>query len=367
MRAALIFFAAVLTLVQYSLGEEPAVSVAVARPDSTPSSLERLQFSDDDLPSLEKDPAGPSEIDESALREGFNYAKGTRRAAHGDSKALKKFFEVAQHADGAAAESIGGVPTVVYHILGDEKFAAFLAAEPLSYQAMVRNIILGDGRIPSIGADLQRNFPKTSELLFRREIVAWFSPDGRYAIHKLFSDPLPLMGSKVERAELIEKETGRVLVDLTSVDIGVGAERQGEVLWAPDSKRFAYLSCDLTEGTGNLFSKPRAPLQKKQTVVYQVLGDSFARVELPFAEVPGRGSDTELSDAVLGHDYIEPVRWHKPTVLVLNRHEYYEKLVPMLVGQEKFDTIHPFSRSYQITARIAADGKATLAWKRQQY
>jgi hypothetical protein len=366
MRAALIILATALAVAQYSLGEERPVSEAPAKSDSTPSELARLHFSEEDLPSLEKDPAGPSEIDESARRHGFNYATGTRRAAHGDTKALKKFFEVAYDADGAAAESIGGMPTAVYHVLGDEKFAAFLAAQPLSYQAMVRNIILRDGAIPSIGPYLQRNFPKTSELLFRREILAWLSPDGRYAIRKVFSDPLPLQGSKVERAELIEKKTGRVLVDLTSVDIGTGAERQGEVLWAPDSKRFAYLSCDLTEGSGNLFTNPRLPLQRKQTAVYQVSGDSFARIDLPFAEVPGRESDTELTGAVLGHDYIEPVRWEKPTILVLKRHEYYEKLIPMLVGQQKFDTIHPFARSYRITARIGADGKATLAWKLRQ-
>ena len=87
----------------------------------------RLHFTEKDLPTREKDPAGASEIEQFARGRGLNYAAVTRRAARGDAKALKQFFSLAQDADGAAAESIGGVPTVVYHILGDEKFAKFLA------------------------------------------------------------------------------------------------------------------------------------------------------------------------------------------------------------------------------------------------
>ena len=67
-------------------------------------------------------------------RLGFDYAAETRRASRGDAKALQRFFQLAQEADGAAAESITGVPTVVYHLLGDEKFARFLAAQSLADQ-----------------------------------------------------------------------------------------------------------------------------------------------------------------------------------------------------------------------------------------
>ena len=80
----------------------------------------RLYFTEKDLPTREKDPAGESEIEQFASGRGLKYAAVTRRAARGDGKALKQFFSLAQDADGAAAESIGGVPTVVYHILGDE-------------------------------------------------------------------------------------------------------------------------------------------------------------------------------------------------------------------------------------------------------
>ena len=154
-----------------------------------------------------------------------------------------------------------------------------------------------------------------------------------------------------------------MLCDLTPDDIGTGAQREGEALWAPDSKRVACLSSDLTQQRGNLFSTPRPAPHKKQTAVYQLSGDLFTRVELPLGEVPGRESDTELERAILGHEYIEPIRWQKPNVLVLERHEYYETLKPTAIGDVKFESIHTLSRWYQITATIDPGGKTTLAWK----
>ena len=79
--------------------------------------------------------------------------------------------------------------------------------------------------------------------------------------------------------------------------------------------------------------------------------------------MPGRDSDTELERAILGHEYTEPSRWQKPNVLVLERHEYYEKLKPMVVGNQTFNTIGTLSRWYWITATITTEGKATLTWK----
>ncbi len=316
----------------------------------------RLHFTEKDLPALEKDPAGPSEIDEVAQRYGFHYARDTRRAARGDFKALKKFFEVAEAADGAAAESISGMPTVVYHLVGDEKFAAFLAAQSLPYRMMVRNRALGDE------AYLSRHFPLTARICFQKEMVDWSSPNGLYAIRKVFSDER-LAGSRVARAELIEKKSGRVLYDLTPDDIGTGAQREGEALWSPDSKRVACLSSDLSVDQGNLFSTPRPAPLRKQTAVYQLAGDSFARVELSLGKVPGRENDAELKDAIPGHEYTEPERWQKPNVLLLTRHEYYRKMMPTKVDNITFDSIHDLARWYEITATIAPDGTARVAWK----
>jgi hypothetical protein len=339
------------------------VTLASGKSGWIPVSRVRLYFTEKDLPIDEKDPAGLSEIDEFARGRGFRYARDTRRAARGDTKALKQFFLLAQHADGAAAESISGMPTVVLHILGDEKFANFLSTQPLPFRMMVRNRILYDGLIYPVSLYLSRHFPQTAQLLFRREMVDWPSPNGLYAIRKIFSNELELGGSKVVRAELIEKKTGRVLCDLTSDDIGTGAQREGEALWSPDSKRVACLSIDLTQQQGNLFSTPRPTPLRKQTAVYQLSGDAFARVDLPLSEVPGRESDTELERAILGHEYTEPIRWQKPNVLFLERHEYYEVMKPTEVEGIKFESIHTLSRWYRITATIAPDGKATVAWK----
>jgi hypothetical protein len=58
------------------------------------------------------------------------------------------------------------------------------------------------------------------------------SPDDRYVIHKVFSSEMELSGSKLVRAELIEKETGRVLCVLTRDDIGTrgAARRRGHLV-----------------------------------------------------------------------------------------------------------------------------------------
>ena len=323
----------------------------------------RLQFTEKDLPSTEKDPAGLSEIDQSARAHGFNYATGTRRAARGDFKLLKKFFQLARDVDGAASESFGDMPTVVYHLLGDEKFAQFLGAQPLAYRMMVRNRISHEGYPVPASEYLSRHFPRTTQLLFRREIVDWPSPNDQFAIRKTFSSDVELAGSKVERAELIEKKSGRVLCDLTAEDIGTGAEREGEALWSPDSQRVACLSSDLPQQPGNAFDNPSRPILRKQTAVYQRTGDSFTRVDLSLGQAPGHAADKELEGAKTEHIFTEPVRWRKPNVLVLRRHEYYRKMMPRVIENVKFDSIEDLARQYEITISFAPDGKAEVVWQ----
>ena len=191
----------------------------------------------------------------------------------------------------------------------------------------------------------------------------WPSPNGRYAIRKVFSDEFALSDSKVTRAELIEKESGKVLCDMTADDIGWGRDREGVVLWSPDSKRFAYMSAWLKQSPGKFSDVPPPVPQKKQTVVYQLAGESFAKVDLLIGEAPGRGKDEELTGAVLRHEYTEPIRWAKPDVLILQRHEYYQKFKPIMSGGVKFESIHDLGRLYQITATIRPDGKTTVVWK----
>lgn len=335
------------------------VTLASAKTGWLALSRVRLFYDARDLP--KKDPAGLSEIDEAARRLGFDYVKVTRLASQGDPKALKQFFTLAREADGAAAESLTSIPTVVYHLLGDAKFAKYLSAQPLSYQGTVRNIIVGDGQLPPTTLYLQRHFPETTKLLFPSEIVAWPSPNGRYVIRKVFSDPFDLRASKITRAELIEKKTGQVLLDMTAEDIGKGADREGKILWSPDSKRFASLSGAFNEQQRNLFGEPGQIPHKKQTAVYQVTGDAWTRVELSFDKVPGRERDTELKGAMLGHDYIEPVRWQKPNVLRLTRHEYFEVKKP--IDQSTLESIVGVGRWHWIIVTISPEGQAKLAWE----
>jgi hypothetical protein len=156
---------------------------------------------------------------------------------------------------------------------------------------------------------------------------------------------------------LIEKSTGKVVLDLTAEDIGTGSEREGNILWAPDSKRFAYLSMNLQVAEGNLFAKPSPPPMKKQTAVYEEAAAGFAKIDLPLSEPPGRKEDPELKTAVVGHEYIQPVRWKKPNVLILQRHDYYRSLHPD-------GTITDVGRLWEITVTFAADGKPDVKWKR---
>ena len=74
---------------------------------------------------------------------------------------------------------------------------------------------------------------------------------------------------------------------MTESDIGKGGwNRDGDVLWAPDSKRFAYFSSDLTPG--------RAGGLREQTAIFQLTGQPFGKVELSFAEKPGIEGDAKL-------------------------------------------------------------------------
>jgi hypothetical protein len=101
--------------------------------------------------------------------------------------------------------------------------------------------------------------------------------------------------------------------------------------------------------------------QRKQLAVYQVAGESFAKVDIPLIEVPGREKDEELIGAVLGmNTHTEPVRWAKRDVLILERHEYYQKIRPASVEGVKSNESHSFDRLYQITATISRTEK--LRW-----
>jgi len=301
------------------------------------------------------------EIASQAKGHGVDYNKTLLRASEGNLKALTQFFSLAQFMDGAAAEGYFPEAWELFHVVGDKTLAKFVRGLPLADQVGVRGTLIGGMSEEEFanGADvdyLQRYFPETTKILFRGEIVDWTSPDGRYSIRKTFTDPLDLAESKVSHAELIEKATGQTLCDLTNADIGVGGAREGSVLWSPDSKRFAYVASDLSHAWG-LFRKAAVPPQKTQTTVYQNSDKSFTKIDLPFDQPPGKENDPEIKGAVMGHEFVTPVRWADANTLILERHDYYERLMPLS------GSIHGLARLYQITVSFKDDGTANTSWK----
>ena len=299
----------------------------------------RFFYEEKDLPAKH----GPNdELGLYGQAHGFVYARVARGAAKGDPEAMKKYFAITD-TDGAAAEEHGIVLSIVVHLLGDNRFAAFLEKQPLAYQLAARNEFTGhDTTYPFNTIEyLRRHFPKTSKVLFRREIVDWASPDGNFAIRKVIANEFSLQDSKVERAELIEKKTSKVLVDLSQDDRGRGADREGKVFWAPDSKRFAYYSKTADEG---------------RAVVYQrdETSGEFQRVELPIETMPGADRDPELKDAKRGHSFAEPTNWTEPNVLLIERHDYFE------VKRQPYNSIHGIGRLYHITLEINEDATAAV-------
>jgi len=281
-----------------------------------------------------------------AKRHGVDYYKTLVRASEGNLKALAQFFSLAESMDGGAAEGYFPDAWGLFHVVGDKTLAKFVSELPLADQVGVRGTLIAglseEEFANGAGVDyLQRYFPETTKLLFRGEIVDWTSPDGRYSIRKTFTNPLDLTDSKVSHAELIEKATGQTIGDLTNADVGVGAHREGSVLWSPDSKRFAYVVSDL----------------RTQTTVYQISGNSLAKVNLPLDQPPGKESDPEIKGAVMGHEFVSPVRWANANTLILERNDDYEKLtIPAR-------PVPGFARLYEITASFKDDGTAATSWK----
>ncbi|HEU5240224.1 MAG TPA: tetratricopeptide repeat protein, partial [Pyrinomonadaceae bacterium] len=119
----------------------------------------------------EKDlPKGPEdsgeEIDEQTRTQGVNYYEVTRAAARGDKKALKTFFTLGL--DGAAAEThITSIVEVVIHLVGDDKFAAFLREQPPEFrQGITGGWELGTFSPFDPKEYFRQHFPKSAKILF---------------------------------------------------------------------------------------------------------------------------------------------------------------------------------------------------------
>ena len=278
------------------------------------------------------------DIDRQARQHGIDYYETTQGAVRGDVEARKRFFQIAEFADGGGAEGHEEVLRVVLHLIGDDALAAFLQSQPVSSRISVRTSLWNVTWPFRSTGYLQRHFPKTAKIFFRRELTDWPSPDGTYAVHKVFSNEYADSDSTVTRAELIEKASRRVLKDFSSDDEGAGMEREGQILWTDDSQRFAAYSCAQLSG---------------HTTVYQIAGDQVQTVALPVDDPPGRSTDAELKGAKHIHTFIEPVRWTTPTILEVYRHDYFQ-------STDATRATRDIGRSYHISVAIGADGKATV-------
>ena len=300
-----------------------------------------LSFTKDDLPGK---PEEGDEIDQEARKHGIDYYEVTQGAVRGDVEAQKKFFQVSDFADGAGAEEHAGVVCVVLHLIGDDALAAFLRSQPISIQTAVRNSIGDEVTWPFHASGyLQHHFPKSSKVFFRREITDWPSPDGKYAFHKVFLDEYTDEDSIVTRSELIDKASGKRVLDLKSEDNGAGGYKEGEVEWAPDSRGFLF-----TTGT---------PKVGFETKLYVWSGKSFRKIDFPKDSGPPPDSDPKLAGAVYERIGQNITHWTKPNTLVCDRTYYYEK---------RIDPDSPFyiERKYEITMTIGPDGKITSERKK---
>ena len=128
------------------------------------SSRIKRYYTEKDLPKGPEDSG--EEIDQQTREQGVNYYKVSLAAARGDKKALKTFFTLGL--DGAAAEThITSIEEVVIHLVGDDKFAAFLREQPPEF----RENITGGWELGTFSPFdpkeyFRQHFPKSAKILF---------------------------------------------------------------------------------------------------------------------------------------------------------------------------------------------------------
>jgi Bacterial SH3 domain len=294
-----------------------------------------LSFTKDDLPEKAEEGDDMAKV---AERHGIDYYGVAWVAVRGDDEARKKFFRISEFADGAAAEEHEVVLGVVIHLIGDDALAAFLRSQPIAFQVSVRNSIEDDAVTFPFRSDgyLFHHFPKTWKIFFRRELTDWPSPNGKYAVHKVFSDEYTDEDSKVTRAELLNKASGKRVFDLTREDHRFGRNREGDVEWAPDSKGF-------------LFSTSRTANEQEMKLFY-LLGESFQKIELPQRDKPPTEQAPEIGNAAYYDQGYEEIHWQRPGALSCDTTYIYKT-----TGADGSPSY--LYRIYERTMTIGADGK----------
>jgi len=118
----------------------------------------RLHFERSDL----KDSRFGDEVDHDR-RKGFDYYPTARRAARGDLKALRTFFDY--RGDGAAGETHDFVALIVVHLAGDNGMAAFISRQAAVRRQDLREFLLALPWPFPAKEYLHVHFPKTSAAL----------------------------------------------------------------------------------------------------------------------------------------------------------------------------------------------------------
>ena len=105
-----------------------------------------------------------AEVDQQARGQGINYNKTLALAADGDVEALRRFFSLSRHVDGAGAESHFSLMWELFHVVGDDRFASYLATQSPAVRKEIGNDLTSEQTtwpITDGKAYLKRHFPKT--------------------------------------------------------------------------------------------------------------------------------------------------------------------------------------------------------------
>jgi len=126
--------------------------------------------------------------------------------------------------------------------------------------------------------------------------IEYPSPDGRFAF--LFTRPPE--GRKT--LDVVEKDSGKILHRIVESDESFGDRLNAEVIWTPDSKRFAVTYMLNRRGSG--------------ISIYSRTGDTFRELKLPnlpSVELPANSGDGKITNV----DSTSAVRWEKDGSLVV--------------------------------------------------
>lgn len=179
------------------------------------------------------------------------------------------------------------------------------------------------------------------------------SPDGQFAMLLSYDEELnkEFMGSDMDTPDKIAPEamkqvdivalpSKKIVTNLRAVE-ALDGNTNIALIWSPDSKWFAFYSGHTRTG---------------DTDVYHRSGDEFVlALQTDDRQIH---SEKGLEGAVVKNEYVRPIRWTKPGILILRHH--------MIFRGDKGDAafeltagVDPKSGKFQILARKKIRSKTT--------